>query len=71
MLANHLSDRIESGELPENRPPPSKCRLAYEYEVSIGTVRHAIRILRDRGLIIPVPGKGFQVRTRQKFGANG
>ncbi|MCW2639357.1 MAG: transcriptional regulator, GntR family [Dactylosporangium sp.] len=53
-----LRKRIESGELQPDRPLPSEPYLAAEYGVARGTVRHAIAILRDEGLVVTVPGRG-------------
>jgi DNA-binding GntR family transcriptional regulator len=63
-MANHLSQRIESGELAPNTPLPSERRLAEEYGVSLGTARHATRLLRFRGLVVTVRSKGTYIRDR-------
>ena len=61
MLANHLAARIVSGEFTPNKPLPSERRLADDYGVSLGTVRHATRLLRYRGLVITIRSKGTYV----------
>lgn len=65
MMAEHLGARIESGELAPNTPLPSERRLAEEYGVSLGTARHATRILRNRGLLVTVKSKGTYVADRR------
>ncbi|TNC23717.1 winged helix-turn-helix domain-containing protein [Amycolatopsis alkalitolerans] len=60
-LADHLAARIASGELRPNTPLPAERRLASEYGVSVGTVRHATRLLRYRGLVKTIQSKGTYV----------
>ena len=64
MMADHLAARIEAGDLPAGMPLPSERRLAEEYGVSLGTARHATRLLRYRGLVITVRSKGTYVTRR-------
>jgi DNA-binding GntR family transcriptional regulator len=56
-LAAELRRRIEGGEtwLPGER------RLARQYGVSVGTVREALKILRDEGLVETWRGRGTGV----------
>lgn len=61
MMADHLAARIASGELAPNTPLPAERRLAEEYEVSLGTVRHATQLLRERGLVITIRAKGTYI----------
>ena len=62
-LADYLADRIIDGTLPSGAVLPNERALAAEFEVSLGTVRRATRLLRDRGLVITVPSLGTYVRT--------
>ena len=55
-VANDLSRRIQAGEIRGRLT--SERGLAGEYEVSYGTIRRAMGILRDRGLIVSVHGRG-------------
>lgn len=64
MMAEHLAARIESGELAPNTALPSERRLAQEYKVSLGTARHATRLLRYRGLVVTVRSKGTYIADR-------
>jgi DNA-binding GntR family transcriptional regulator len=57
-VADALADRIREGKLLPNRPLPSEHRIMQEFEVSRGTVRHAVALLRERGLVVTVPGRG-------------
>jgi DNA-binding GntR family transcriptional regulator len=47
-----------------NRPVPSESTLQHEYGVSRDTTRHALRQLREPGLIVTVRGKGSYVAER-------
>ncbi|MEV7629991.1 GntR family transcriptional regulator [Actinoplanes sp. NPDC089786] len=57
-VADAVQTRIESGELLPNRPIPSENRLVQEYDVARGTARKSIQLLRERGLVTTVVGRG-------------
>lgn len=61
-LADLLRGKIQSGEIPPNRPVPSELTLQQTYGVARDTIRHALKILREEGLVITVRGKGTYVR---------
>jgi GntR family transcriptional regulator len=62
-VANHIAVRIEAGEITHKLP--AERDLAQEYGVAYQTVRHAMKVLRERGLIITRQGRGtFVVRDR-------
>ena len=61
-LANVLRAMIESGELGPRAPLPSESYLQQQHGVSRGTVRAAVGILRDEGLIVTIGGRGSFVR---------
>ena len=61
-LATILRAKIASGEL-AGRLPPEKT-LMYEYGLAMGTVRKALAVLRDEGLIQTTPGWGSYVRDQ-------
>ena len=55
-MADHLAARIAAGELTERLP--GEAALSSEYGVALGTVRRALDVLRDRGLVVTLPAKG-------------
>lgn len=61
-LANILREMIESGELQPRAPLPSESYLQQEQGVSRGTVRTAVAILRDEGLVVTIGGRGTFVK---------
>lgn len=61
-LANLLRGMIESGELAPRAPLPSESYLQQQYGVARGTVRTAVGILRDEGLVVTIGGRGTFVR---------
>lgn len=63
-LAGILRDMVESGEIPADRPLPSVKTLMQRYGVAQGTAEHAVRILKDEGLVRGVKGKGIYVVKR-------
>ncbi len=67
-LADILREMIKSGELQPRSPLPSESYLQQEQGVSRGTVRMAIRILRDEGLVVTIRGRGTFVTTRNPQG---
>ena len=60
-VADAIQARIEVGDLLPNRPIPSENQLVQEYGVARGTARKAIQLLRDRGLVVTVVGRGTYV----------
>ncbi len=48
---------------------PSERSLADEYGVAYTTVRHAMEVLRERGIIVTVHGRGTFVRPPESGGA--
>jgi GntR family transcriptional regulator len=57
-VADHIAARIEAGELaPGSRLPPER-ELAMTYGVAYDTIRRATTLLRQRGLIVTVHGRG-------------
>ena len=63
-LAAILRDMISSGELAPRAPLPSESYLQQEQGVSRGTVRMAVGILREEGLVVTIGGRGTFVRPR-------
>jgi DNA-binding GntR family transcriptional regulator len=57
-VADDIASRIASGELAPGARLRSERELAGHYDVSYGTVRHAMQVLRDRGLINTIHGRG-------------
>lgn len=63
-IVDAITARIGTGDLaPGDKLPPER-DLAAEFEVSYPTVRRATEVLRDRGLIETVHGKGTFVSRR-------
>lgn len=60
-LAEILAGRIERGEYAPGKPIPSETQLQGEFGLARGTVRAAVRVLRDRGLVITAPARGTYV----------
>lgn len=63
-LADLLRAQIESGELPPNRPIPTEQRLMQMHELGRDTVRRAIGVLKEEGLLITVKARGTFVVDR-------
>jgi GntR family transcriptional regulator len=57
-VAEDIVAKIASGELESGDRLLSEKDLANHYGVSNGTMRHALKILRDRGLIVSRHGRG-------------
>ena len=60
-LANDLAARIGRGEFPVGARLPSEAELARGYGAAKMTVRRALVILRERGLIRTLHGRGSVV----------
>jgi GntR family transcriptional regulator len=59
-LAGLLRDQIQAGKIGPR--VPSIMELAEETGLSAATVKRALALLRDEGLIFAVPGRGTFVR---------
>jgi len=57
-VAADIAARIESGELAPGTRLRSELDLAEHYGVAYQTVRRAMKVLRDRGLIASIQGRG-------------
>ena len=60
-VADHITARIDAGELAPGARLPAERDLAVEYGVAYDTIRRATALLRDRGLIITIVGRGTYV----------
>jgi GntR family transcriptional regulator len=61
-VANDIASRIKSGELTPGTRLLAEPHMARYYGVAYHTIRGAMRVLRERGLIETVPGRGTFVR---------
>jgi GntR family transcriptional regulator len=68
-LAEILGGRIERGDWAANRPIPSELQLVQEFGIARGTVRRAVAVLRERGLVFTVPQRGTYVAPRSDAAA--
>ena len=61
-VADHITARIEAGELAPGARLPAERDLASEYGVAYDTIRRATALLRERELIITIVGRGTFVK---------
>jgi DNA-binding GntR family transcriptional regulator len=64
-IAGILRRRIEAGEYPPDTRIPTESELVEAFEVARTTVRRAVEVLRNDGLVYTVPQRGTYV-TRQE-----
>ena len=57
-VADHIAARIASGELAPGARLPAERDMAAEYGVAYDTIRRATALLRERGLITTIVGRG-------------
>jgi GntR family transcriptional regulator len=60
-VADDIAARISSGELASGMRLRAERDLATHYGVSYGTVRHAMKVLRERELIRTIHGRGTYI----------
>lgn len=60
-VADDLQRQIENGELPPGSRLPSRSELAQRYRVGSNVAIAAIRVLRDKGLVVTRAGSGVYV----------
>lgn len=63
-VADDLRARIRAGEFPLGHPLPTEAELSVRYRASRITVRHALALLDQEGLIHREQGRGSFVRPR-------
>lgn len=63
-VADILTRMIEAGELKPDYPIPSEPTLQQRYGLARNTIRQAIALLRERGLVYTVPARGSYVSRR-------
>ncbi|MGW9023088.1 GntR family transcriptional regulator [Streptomyces sp. NPDC055722] len=62
-IADALRARISDGTIPVGRRIPSLVQLEQEFHVARDTLRKAIAVLRDEGLVETVSGMGVYVKA--------
>ena len=62
-VANDVQRRISEGEI--SAKLPSERSFGEEYGVAYTTVRHAMAVLRERGIIVTVHGRGTYVNPHK------
>lgn len=62
-----ILERISRGEFRENNPLPPESELAELLDVSRLTMREAVRVLKDRGVLRVVQGRGTYIRPVSKW----
>jgi DNA-binding GntR family transcriptional regulator len=67
-VADDIQRRIKEGEI--STKLPSERSISEEYGVAYTTVRHAMAVLRERGLIATVHGRGTYVKPPQPGGTS-
>jgi DNA-binding GntR family transcriptional regulator len=60
-VADHITGRIAAGDLAPGARLPAERDLATEYGVAYDTIRRATALLRERGLIHTIVGRGTYV----------
>ena len=60
-IADDLAARIRAGEYAPESQLPSYSELAALYSVSVTTASKAVALLRDRGLVEGIAGRGVYV----------
>jgi GntR family transcriptional regulator len=60
-IADILRRRIADGSIPVGRRIPSLVEMEQEYGVARDTLRKAVQVLKDEGLVETVPGMGVFV----------
>lgn len=63
-IADDLAARIAAGEYSADEPLPSYAELAVMYSASVATAQRAYALLRDRGVVVGIPGVGVFIADR-------
>ncbi|MER7403884.1 GntR family transcriptional regulator [Streptomyces sp. NPDC000070] len=68
-IADILRARIEDGSISTGRRIPSLVELETEFGVARDTLRKAVKVLKDEGLVETVTGMGVYVVGRRAGGS--
>lgn len=60
-IAEDLTDRIERGQYKPGEQLPTYHTLSQLYGVSYATIARVVTLLRERGVVVGVPGRGTYV----------
>lgn len=63
-IADEITAKIKSGELPNGTKLPSTSELADQFEVSVATAYRAVSILHERNLVRGQQGRGVYVDAK-------
>lgn len=63
-LADLLAEQIRAGEIQPDYPIPSEAWLQQRYGVARNTTRRAVELLRERGLVYTIAGRGTFVKPQ-------
>jgi DNA-binding FadR family transcriptional regulator len=66
-VADRLRSSILSGKLRPGQPLPSERTLQQEFGIARGTVRRAISLLRNEGLVVIARGHGVLVKEQPEL----
>jgi DNA-binding GntR family transcriptional regulator len=69
-IAEDLRRAIQRGDMKPGSQLPSTTELIEDYGVARMTVRNALRLLRDEGLVVARQGKGVFVRSTYSPGGD-
>jgi GntR family transcriptional regulator len=64
-IAAIIRARIERGELQPGDPIPSQITIIQTYGVARATAAKALKVLKDEGAVVVVPGVGALVARRK------
>jgi DNA-binding GntR family transcriptional regulator len=67
-LAALIREQISAGELRPRTAIPSLTDLAAEHDLAVVTVRKAIKVLVEEGLLVTQPGRGTYVAGKSPAG---
>ena len=67
-VADDIAARIASGELAPGTRLRAERDLATHYGVAYGTIRRAMQVLREKGLIVTIHGRGTFVSGQARSG---
>nr|WTA67193.1 GntR family transcriptional regulator [Micromonospora sp. NBC_00855] len=65
VIAEELRERIESGAIPPGALLPAESVLTAEFRAARGTIRQAIAVLREAGLVATEHGRGTYANLRR------
>jgi DNA-binding transcriptional regulator YhcF (GntR family) len=64
-LANSIVSAVEAGKINKDEILPSLSDVSFDFDISRDTVERGYKLLKERGVVGSVPGKGYYIKNTE------